>query len=61
MNSFASFVETREALAITDARNDEAFAGSMDEASRISFMSYLKGLMRWVLSIGWRLVDSLVL
>lgn len=60
-NSLASLVETREALAMTEARNDEALAGSMAEASRIWFMSYLKGLMRCVFSIACLLVDSLVL
>ncbi len=33
--SFASLVETRDAFAMTLARNDEAFAGSIVEASRI--------------------------
>ena len=29
--------------------------------SVLEFMSYLKGLIRWVFSIAWRFVDSLVL
>ncbi len=60
-NSFASLVETLDAFAMTDARNADALAGSMEDAERTSFMSYLKGLILWVLSMDCLLVDSLVL
>lgn len=60
-NSLASLVETLEAFAMTVARNEDALAGSMDDESRIWFMSYLKGLMRCVFSIDCLFVDSLVL
>jgi len=58
-NSFASFVETREAFATIDAKNDDATDASIDDDDRISFRSYLNGAILFVLSIDWRLDDSL--
>ncbi len=60
-NSFAALVEMRDAFAMTEARNDDALEGSILDADRISFMSYLNGASLWVLSIDCFFVDSLVL
>lgn len=38
-------------MAITDARNDAAMDGSMEDVDSTSFMSYLNGLSLLVLSI----------
>ena len=57
----ASLVETREALAITDASRDDAFAGSMDDADNTSFMSYLNGAILCVFSMDCLFVLSFVL
>ena len=60
MKSFASLLETRDAFAMTVARNADDFEGSMDDSERTSFISYLNGLILCVLSIGCLFVDSLV-
>jgi len=44
-------VETLDAFAITDAKKDDAFAGSIADAESTSFMSYLKGASFWVFSM----------
>lgn len=59
--SLASLVDVREALAMTLARNADALLGSIVDSARIWFISYLKGLMRWVFSIACLRVDSFVL
>lgn len=50
--SFASLVDTLDAFAITDARKADDLAGSIADAERTSFISYLKGASFWVLSIA---------
>ena len=45
---------------MSDARNADAFASSICDADRISFMSYLNGASLWVLSIDCFLVASFV-
>ena len=61
MKSFASLVETREALAITDASRDDALAGSSDDAPSTSFISYLNGASLCVFSMDCLFVLSFVL
>jgi hypothetical protein len=57
-NSLASFVETRDAFATIDARNDDATDTSIDDDANISFISYLNGAILFVFSIDWRFDDS---
>ena len=60
MKSFASLLDTRDAFAMTVARNADDLEGSIADSDRISFMSYLNGLILCVLSIDCLFVDSLV-
>ena len=48
----------REAFAMTDARNDDAMTGSIEDWDRISFISYLKGAILWVFSMDCLLEAS---
>jgi hypothetical protein len=57
--SFASLVDTLDAFATIDAKNDDAIDASMDVAANISFMSYLNGAILFVLSIDCFFDDSL--
>jgi hypothetical protein len=47
----ASLVDTLDALAATDARNDDATDESMEVEDNISFISYLNGAILLVFSI----------
>jgi hypothetical protein len=52
-------VDTLDAFATTDAKNDDATDASMDVDDKISFISYLNGAILLVLSIDCLLDDSL--
>ena len=43
---------------MTVAKNDDALEGSIADAERISFMSYLKGASFWVFSIDCLLLPT---
>ena len=53
-------VEIRDALAMMDARTEDAIPGSMEDWERISFMSYLKGASLWVFSMDCLWVAALL-
>ena len=57
VKSFASLVERRDAFAISEARNADAFASSICDAERISFISYLNGASLWVFSMDCFLAE----